>query len=70
MKLLNDGSTSNENRLGAVGSIQFAIDEAKLAGQPLLVVGGDTLLFDTFSIEKFMSHATDSDVDVLVTGEW
>ncbi|MBI3970538.1 MAG: nucleotidyltransferase family protein [Chloroflexi bacterium] len=39
----NDGTTSNENRLGAIGDIQFTIGRAGLAGQDLLVVAGDNL---------------------------
>jgi glucose-1-phosphate thymidylyltransferase len=40
----NDGTTSNEDRLGAIGDIQFTIAEAGLAGEDLLVVAGDNLI--------------------------
>ena len=39
----DDGTTSEENRLGAIGDIQFVVDRAGLAHEHLLVVGGDNL---------------------------
>lgn len=47
---LNDGTTSNEDRLGAVGDIRFALDRGGITGD-VLVVGGDNL-FD-FSLRPF-----------------
>jgi len=64
--LLNDGTKSNETRLGAIGSIQFALDQIKgLREKPLLVIGGDTLFFDDFDLANF--HAKSSDYDAFVT---
>jgi glucose-1-phosphate thymidylyltransferase len=40
----DDGTTSNEDRLGAVGDIAFAIEQAGLQGEDLLVVAGDNLI--------------------------
>ena len=40
----DDGTTSNEDRLGAIGDIAFAIDEGGLAGVDLFVVAGDNLI--------------------------
>lgn len=42
VRVLNDGATENENRLGAVRDLAFAIDRHSLAG-PLLVAAGDNL---------------------------
>ena len=39
----NDGTTSNDDRLGALGDIQFTIEQAGLDGEELLVVAGDNL---------------------------
>jgi glucose-1-phosphate thymidylyltransferase len=50
--VLNDGTTSNEDRLGAIGDIRFAIEEAGLAGEELLVVAGDNLI--EYSFEDFV----------------
>ena len=48
----DDGTTSNEDRLGAVGDMQFVIDRAGL-DDDLLVIAGDNL-FD-FSVPAFVS---------------
>jgi len=53
--IVNDGTTSNDNRLGAVGDIQFAIEKAKLASSDLLVLGGDNLY--SFSLAEFAKFA-------------
>ncbi len=52
--VLDDGTTSNETRLGAVKDIQFAIDELKLDSD-MLVIAGDNLL--DFSLTKFIRYA-------------
>jgi glucose-1-phosphate thymidylyltransferase len=39
----DDGTTSEDDRLGAIGDIQFVVDRAGLAGEHLLVVAGDNL---------------------------
>ena len=39
----NDGTTSNENRLGAIGDIAFVIDRTEIGSDDLLVVAGDNL---------------------------
>ena len=52
--LLDDGSVSNESRLGAVKDIQFAIDSLKL-DEDLLVIAGDNLL--DFSLAGFVRYA-------------
>ena len=48
----NDGTTSNEDRLGAIGDIHFTIEEAGLEGEELLVVAGDNLI--EYSLEDFV----------------
>ena len=60
IRLLNDGSTSNENRRGAIGDIRFAIDELGLIEKPddLLVVAGDHIFEIDFAalVRAFHSH--------------
>jgi glucose-1-phosphate thymidylyltransferase len=41
--VLNDGTTSNDTRLGAIADLKFAIDTVPLDGEHALVVAGDTL---------------------------
>ena len=52
--ILDDGTTSNENRLGAVKDIQFAIEQLHL-DDDLLVMAGDNLL--EFSLAGFLTYA-------------
>jgi glucose-1-phosphate thymidylyltransferase len=40
----DDGTTSNEDRLGAIGDLAFTIERADLEGNDLLVVAGDNLI--------------------------
>jgi glucose-1-phosphate thymidylyltransferase len=40
----DDGTTSNEDRLGAIGDVAFAIERGGLEGEDLLVVAGDNLI--------------------------
>ena|SRR3989344_5384993 len=42
LKIVNDGTKSNEDRLGAVGDIHFVIEEEKIKDD-LLVIAGDNL---------------------------
>ncbi len=52
--VVDDGSDSNETRLGAVRDIQFAMDELAL-DDDMLVIAGDNLL--DFSLTQFMRYA-------------
>jgi glucose-1-phosphate thymidylyltransferase len=52
--VLDDGTETNETRLGAVRDIQFAIDTLVL-NEDLLVIAGDNLL--NFSLQGFIRYA-------------
>ncbi len=52
--VLNDGTTSNENRLGAVTDILFAIQQLNIE-EDLLVLAGDNVV--TFSFADFVQFA-------------
>lgn len=52
--VVDDGTSSNETRLGAVKDIQFAIDRLGL-DDDLLVIAGDNVL--DFSLYKFITYA-------------
>lgn len=52
--VVDDGTSTNETRLGAVRDIQFAIDKLSL-DDDMLVIAGDNLL--DFSLTKFISYA-------------
>jgi glucose-1-phosphate thymidylyltransferase len=49
----DDGTTSNEDRLGAIGDLGFTIEEAGLEGEDLLVVAGDNLI--GYSIPEYVA---------------
>ena len=49
----DDGTTSEDDRLGAIGDIAFVVDGAGLDGDDLLVVAGDNL-FD-FSLSEYVA---------------
>ncbi len=53
--VLDDGSTSNETRLGAVRDLAFAVEQLELSGEDLLVLAGDNLL--DFSLGRFLDYA-------------
>lgn len=54
IRVLDDGTSSNETRLGAVKDIQFAIEQLQL-DDDLLVMAGDNLL--DFSLSGFIQYA-------------
>lgn len=51
--VVNDGTSTNETRLGAVKDIQYAIDALKI-NDDILVIAGDNLL--DFSLTKFILY--------------
>lgn len=54
--VVDDGTSTNETRLGAVRDIQFAIDQLHLTGD-LLILAGDNVL--DFSLRSFVEYAKD-----------
>ena len=52
--VIDDGTDSNETRLGAVRDIQFAIDSLNL-DDDMLVIAGDNVL--DFSLTRFIAYA-------------
>jgi NDP-sugar pyrophosphorylase family protein len=66
--IINDGSDSNENRLGAVGDIQFFLNTKAQWEKDLMIIGGDTIFFQDFSLPKiidiFNREDTDENIDI------
>lgn len=54
--VVDDGTSTNETRLGAVKDIQFAIDELGI-DDDMLVIAGDNVL--DFSLTQFIKYAKD-----------
>jgi len=63
-KVLNDGSTSDKDKLGAIGDINFVVTRENLAQSSLLVVAGDNLF--TESLANFVACAKGTDATVAV----
>lgn len=62
IELVNDGSTDNSNRLGAIGDISFVIKEKKISDD-MVIVAGDNLFTD--SLEDFVALASDKNKPLL-----
>lgn len=54
--VVDDGTSTNETRLGAVCDIKFAVDQLSLSGD-FLVIAGDNVL--DFSLQHFVRYASE-----------
>jgi len=61
--VVDDGTESNETRLGAVRDIQFALDTLSIR-EDVLVMAGDNLL--DFSLLKFIDYAREKDTSCIM----
>ena len=64
IKIINDGSTSDDDKLGAIGDINLVLSRESLANEDLLVIAGDNL-FDQ-SLNEFVNTAKKSSATVAV----
>jgi glucose-1-phosphate thymidylyltransferase len=58
LKVINDGSTSDDDKLGAIGDINFVVTREDLSQSELLVLAGDNLLSE--SLAGFVAAARKS----------
>lgn len=61
--VVDDGTSTNETRLGAVMDIQFAIDKLSIDDE-LLVIAGDNVL--DFSLKKFICYAKEKQTSCIM----
>lgn len=61
--IVDDGTNSNETRLGAVKDIQFAIDQLAL-DDDMLVIAGDNVL--NFSLTRFIAYAKEKQTSCIM----
>ena len=61
--VVDDGTSSNETRLGAVKDIQFAIEQLHL-DDDMLIIAGDNVL--DFSLTKFISYAKEKNTSCIM----
>jgi glucose-1-phosphate thymidylyltransferase len=61
-KIVNDGSTSDVDKLGAIGDINFVVTRENLARDSLLIIAGDNLF--TESLTGFVACAKETEATV------
>jgi glucose-1-phosphate thymidylyltransferase len=64
IKIINDGSTSDDDKLGAIGDINLVVTKAQLANDDLVVIAGDNLFTDP--LDGFVSYTRGKDAVVAV----
>lgn len=64
--ILDDGTISNETRLGAVRDIWFAMEKLQI-DEDCLIMAGDNIL--DFSLKGFVSYAKDKNVSCIMCHE-
>ena len=64
--ILDDGTTSNETRLGAVKDIQFAVEELNIH-EDCVVMAGDNVL--DFSLQSFVQYSVESGTSCVMCHE-
>ncbi len=62
VKVLDDGTTSNDNRLGAIGDIQYVIEKENISDE-ILVMASDNV-FD-FSLNDMVQMYREKDCDLI-----
>lgn len=60
--IINDNTTADGTKLGAVGDLQFVIDQAKIKDD-LLVLGGDNLF--EFNLGEFVEYSKSKNANVV-----
>ena len=64
LRVVNDGTLTNDTRLGAIGDIQFVIDQLKI-NDDLMIIAGDNLF--EFELADFATFFYNKDSDCITT---
>lgn len=64
IKIINDGSTSDDDKLGAIGDINLVVTKVNLANDDLVVIAGDNLFTDP--LDGFVNYARGKEAVVAV----
>jgi glucose-1-phosphate thymidylyltransferase len=64
LKIINDGSKSDDDKLGAIGDINLVMTRENLIGSDLLIVAGDNLFSE--SLADFIGYAKTTEATVAV----
>jgi glucose-1-phosphate thymidylyltransferase len=70
LRIINDGSTSDDDKLGAIGDINFVITDQNLGATELLVLAGDNLLSEPLTGFVEFARNTMATVAVYDVGDW
>lgn len=62
LTVVNDGTLSNDTRLGAIGDIQFVIEQENITDD-LMMLAGDNLF--ELSLADFAKFAKEKDIDAI-----
>ena len=65
--VLNDGTTDDSNKRGAIGDIAFVIEKAKI-NDDLMVIAGDN--FFTYSLADYVRYFREKDRDCVCVKVW
>jgi glucose-1-phosphate thymidylyltransferase len=60
IKVLNDNTTSNENKLGGIGDLWFVIEKEKIDDDVLVVLGDNIFDFELTSMVDFFKKVQDT----------
>jgi glucose-1-phosphate thymidylyltransferase len=63
-KIINDGSTSDEDKLGAIGDMNLVVTRENLSQSSLLIIAGDNLFAE--SLANFVNCARETNATVAV----
>lgn len=61
--VLNDKTTNDENKLGAIGDVSFAIEQLSI-DEDILVLAGDNIF--TFELKDFVDYYNEKNEDVIL----
>ena len=64
IKIINDGSKGDDDKLGAIGDINFVLNREQLSKRALLIVAGDNLF--SGPLTDFVAFAKNTDATVAV----
>jgi len=68
-KIINDGSKSDDDKLGAIGDINFVVTRENLEQSDLLIVAGDNLFSESLAGFVARAKGTDATVGVYDIGD-
>ncbi len=69
IKIINDGSTSDDDKLGAIGDINLVLTREHLAASDLLIIAGDNLFSEPLTRFVQFAKQTEATVGVFDVGD-